>query len=163
MKTSMAFLVFALGMVLTTQAQPGENAMVERQGDTPVILQSAEQLAETFHLDSDAASRAWDLYRSYSEEMNKLRDSQRQMVKSVRGATAKPDDAAVEKAYYAQLDAKRQMVDLEETYFQKFNEILSPGQSIRLMRNADQAMRSSRRDAMRQQRLSNPVQTKTRD
>ena len=127
------FLALLLITTTVAYAQPTQEQMKMRtmkdgsskewKNDQPEIT-NAEEMAKVLEIDKATAERAWIIYSEYKDSKKALMAPMRDERKEMKAIGEKMTDADYEKAYRTRLDAQRKQLSVDESYYNRFLEIM---------------------------------------
>lgn len=121
MKTMYVCLAFAMS-VLALSAQTPEN---QRKQLTPEqrVEQQVERMEKQLLLDDETAAKFAPLYKEYIEALAQCRPAAPK--EKIKPRQEKLTDEAIDQRMQARFELQKKRLDVKETYYKKFKEILT--------------------------------------
>ena len=127
------FLALILIMATVANAQPTQERTKARtsedrsnqewRNDQPQFA-NAEEMAKALEIDMPTAERVWKMYSEYKESKRALMETMRNERKEMQAPGDKMTDADYEKTYRMKLGVQQARINLDESYYNRFLEIL---------------------------------------
>lgn len=127
------FLALFLITATMANAQPGQERMKTRaseettskewRNDEPQFA-NAEEIAKALEIDQPTADNVWKTYSELRDSKKALMETMRNQRKEMQARGEKMTDADYERAYRAKLGVQRARINLDESYYNRFLEIL---------------------------------------
>ena len=127
------FLALILITATIANAQPNQERLQKRasedrpakewRGEQPQFS-NAEEMAKVLEIDQATANKAWTIYSEYKDSKKALMEPMRNDRKEMQARGEKMTDADYEKAYRTRLDIQRKRLSMDETYYNRFLEIM---------------------------------------
>lgn len=137
-------MTILMGAATLANAQtPNQNQTHERKAGHP-MAQNAEDLAKQLDIPQDLADKTWPIYSEYNTQKKASYDKRMEEIKARRANKAERTDADIEKDFYDNIKSQRDALDMDESYFKKFMEVLPANKSMSLMRQIRMAKREDR-------------------
>lgn len=142
------FLALILITATIANAQPTQERIKTRDSENPPSKEwshdqpqfdNAEEMAKALEIDQATAERAWITYSEYIDSKKALMEPMRNERKKMKSLGEKVTDADYEKAYRTKLEVERKRISLDESYYNRFLEIL-PASKIHKMLMSNKKM-----------------------
>lgn len=157
------FLTALLGAATLVNAQTTkdnlsvqESKQTERMAAESQQFNSAEELAKGLAISQADAEQVWSKYTAYKAAKKDLMEKKRETMKSIKSGSEKMSDQDYEKAYRTNLETQRKRLDLDESYYDQFLQII-PASKVHQLLMSD---RADKKHLRRHQQK--PEQTRTR-
>lgn len=127
------FLALILITATVANAQPGQERMKSRTSEerpskelryNQPQFSNVEEMAKALEIDKATADGAWKTYSEYKDSKKVLMETMRNERKEMKARGEKMTDAEYEKAYRTRLDVQRRRISIDESYYNRFLEIM---------------------------------------
>lgn len=158
---SSAFLVNAQTDSKTSTASSQESVeQVRKERSNLQAFNNSSEIAKALEISENEAQKVWAQYEEYNLAKKELKDQHKVAGKRTRevSGSEKASDEQIEAAYRNRLQAKRDKIDLDENYYNKFLEIL-PASKVQTLIMSE---RKAKRDGMENHKKQVKTQTRMR-
>lgn len=138
------FLAFILLTATIANAQPAQKQMKSRTAEEQASKEwrndqlqfsNTEEMAKVLEIDQATADQAWKIYTEYKESSKALMATMRTERKEMQSRGEKMTEADYEKGYRTKLGVQRKRIDLEESYYNRFLEIMPASKIQKLLKS----------------------------
>ncbi len=171
MKT--VILAFVLSSATLLNAQPGmtvspsvSKESVQKVNENDLNFQafsSSEEIAKTLEISESVAKKVWMTYEEYNRAKQEMKANNQAIAKRTRSVLDSEEvaDEQYEAAFRSRLQAKRDRLNLDEAYYNKFLEIL-PASKVQILLVSERKARQEARGKKVQQVKAQPSMNQTR-
>lgn len=141
MKTVLFTLLLGVATIANAQTNR-DNLNVQQAKDTERVssdqetqFNSAEELAKGLEISPEEAEKVWMKYSEYKSAVKNLMGKKRDTMKGLKSGGEKMSDKDYETAYRAGLETKRERINIDESYYNQFLEMLPASTVHKLLMN----------------------------
>ena len=166
-------LAFVLSSATLLNAQPGKTISpsdsketIQKANDNEPNIQAfsnSAEISKALEISESVAPKVWITYEEYNRAKEQMKTKHRSVAKETRSAldSEEAKDEQYEAAFRSRLEAKRDRLDLDETYYNKFLEIL-PASKVQILLVSERKARQEARGKLGRQAKGQPRMNQTR-
>ena len=119
--------------VSPTESKEAIQQVNEAKPNSQAFANSTE-ISKALDISESEAKNVWIVYEDYNRSKQEMKDKHKDIAKRYRAASESKEmtDEQYEAGFRSRLQAKRDRLDLDETYYNKFLEIL-PASKVQIM------------------------------